>query len=71
MSLHGALVGEYLRWGVLSLVVPVSWEGSKWRRRSSTKNLWLLVLLFAALAVGQLTIGILYPEQIAEVFGTT
>jgi hypothetical protein len=71
MSLHGALVGEYLRWGTLSFVVPVSWERSKGRRRTSTKNLWLWVLLFTALAIGQLTIGILHPEQIAEVFGTT
>jgi len=71
MSLHGTLVGEYLRWGALSFVAPVTWERSKWLQRSSTENLWLGVLLFAALALGQLTIAVLHPVPIAEVFGAT
>jgi len=71
MSLHVALVGEYLRWGALSFVAPIRWERSKWRRRSSTKYAWLWVLLFVALALGQLTIAVLHPIAIAEAFATT
>jgi hypothetical protein len=71
MSLHGALVGEYVRWGVLSFVAPISWERSKWRRRSSTEKLWLWALLFAALALGQLAIALLYPIEFTEAFAST
>ncbi|HUK10265.1 MAG TPA: hypothetical protein VLX09_20510 [Stellaceae bacterium] len=71
MSLHGALVAEYLRWGALSFVAPIGWERSKWRRRSGTKHVWLWVLIFVALALGQLTIAVLHPVAVAEVFATT
>jgi hypothetical protein len=71
MSLQGAHVGEYLHWGALSFVAPISWDRSKWRRKSSTENLWLWVLLFVALALGQLTIAVLHPIEFAEMFAST
>ena len=68
MSLHGALVGEYLRWGTLSFVVPASWERSKWRRRSSTEILWPWVLLFAAMALFQIAMTATHPELVTEAY---
>jgi len=70
MSLHGQLIGEFLRWGVLSFMAPVGWESSKQHWNIKTK-MWPWAVLFAALALGQLAIAVLHPQEITQAFTTT
>jgi hypothetical protein len=70
MSRQGELIGEFLRWGALGFVAPIDWGSSK-HNRANRAGMWLWAMLFAALALGQLAIGIRHPPKIAEAFTTT
>jgi hypothetical protein len=58
-------VVELLRWGVLCFAGPA---GREWQSqdRDSRSRLWPWVALLFALAMCQMTVGILYPEQTAD-----
>jgi len=70
MSLRNLLVAECLRWGALCFVGEIGWNRSK-RYRSSKQRIWPWALLFTVLALGQLTIGVLHSQEMAEVFAST
>lgn len=70
MSLHGVLAAECLRWGALCFAGEIGWERSK-HYRTTSQTFWPWALLFGALAIGQLTICFLYPQQIYEAFAAT
>ena len=70
MSLQTAFTAGYLHWCALSFVAPAAWEQSK-RGRISDAKMWPWVLLFSALALGQLAIAVFHPVPITEVFATT
>jgi hypothetical protein len=67
MSLQSPLTAEFLRWGALCFVGPASREWPK-QDTDSWRQAWPWIVLLLALALCQMAVGIMDPEQTADIF---